>query len=307
MTNRPGVPEEARTLPQTEGGADNAHLKGIGLFLAAILLINASDVSAKLSIDIVTGFQMTFCQTIGFLLVCFIAARSVNAPRILKTPHWKLHLLRSVCILLSALAYFKGLEVLDLADIISIILLGPLLVTMLAAVVLKEQVGPRRWAACIVGFAGAMLIIRPGFDGLGTAALWPIACVSLYAIHVVATRHLSATDSTPTIILWSPLVGFVVLGAAVPFYWVWPDAETWMGLVAVAVFSGISNGLRIKSLSYAPASVLAPFGYAEIVGGTAAGLLIFGTFPDGLSWAGIAVIVSAGLYVWHRERLRAAA
>ena len=308
MSNRPGLPEEAMNRPQNlAAGTANPHLKGIVLILISLALINASDVAAKLSIDAVTVLQVAFIQSLGFFAIGFIVSRSLNARGILKSRHWRLHLLRSVCILLSSIFYFKGLETMDLADIISIILLGPLLVTMLAAVVLKEKAGPRRWAACLVGFGGALLIIRPGLDGVGIAALWPLACISLYSVHVIATRYLSATESTGTIILWSPIVGVVVLGAATPFYWVWPDLTTWIGLLAVAFFSSVSNAFRIRALGYAPASVLAPFSYAEIIGGTVAGLLVFGTFPDGWSWIGIAIIVGSGLYVWHRERLRAGA
>ena len=307
MSHSHGAPDRSTPAagPVT-GKPANPHLTGILLFLAAVALINSSDIAAKLSFGNIGVFQVALIQALGFLATGFVAARSLNAPRILKTSNWKLQILRSSCVFVSALFYYKGLEVLALADIIAIILLGPLAVTVLAAVILKEQVGPRRWAACFAGFAGAMLIIRPwlGTEGIGWNALWPIGCISLYAVHIIITRHLTATDSTSTIILWSPLVGVTVLTLAAPFYWVWPDALTWMGLIAVAVFSGASNGLRIRSLAYAPASVLAPFGYAEIVGGTIAGLLIFGTFPDGWSWAGIAVIIGAGLYVWHRERIK---
>jgi drug/metabolite transporter (DMT)-like permease len=311
MSDSHGAPD--RSSPAPEGSAPvkaaNPHLTGILLFLAAVVLINASDIAAKLSFGNISVLQVVLIQTLGFLATGFIAARSLNAPRILKTSSWKLQLLRSSCVFISALLYYKGLEVLALADIIAIILVGPLVVTVLAAVILKERVGPRRWAACFAGFAGAMLIIRPwlGSEGIGWNALWPIGCVSLYAVHIIITRHLTTTDSTSTIILWSPLVGATILTLAAPFYWVWPDATTWIGLIAVAVFSGASNGLRIRSLLYAPASVLAPFGYAEIVGGTIAGFLIFGTFPDSWSWSGIAVIICSGIYVWHRERIRGGA
>jgi drug/metabolite transporter (DMT)-like permease len=308
MSQGHGVPDRAADAPVVaEGKAPNPHLTGILLFLVAVVLINGSDIAAKLSFGAnVSVFQIALIQALGFLATGFIAARSLNARRILKTSNLRLQILRSSCVFVSALFYYKGLEALDLADIIAIILLGPLAVTVLAALILKERVGLRRWIACVIGFAGAMLIIRPwlGTDGIGWNALWPIGCVTLYAVHIIITRHLTATDSTSTIILWSPLVGVTVLSLAAPFYWTWPDTMTWIGLLAVAVFSGASNGLRIRSLLYAPASVLAPFGYAEIVGGTIAGFLIFGTFPDGWSWAGIAVIIGSGLYVWHRERVR---
>ena len=240
MSHSHGAPDRAAPAAgPSPGKAANPHLTGILLFLAAVVLINASDIAAKLSFGSISVYQVALIQALGFLATGFVAARSLNARRILKTSNWRLQILRSSCVFVSALFYYKGLEALALADIIAIILLGPLAVTALAAVILKEQVGPRRWAACFVGFAGSMLIIRPwlGTEGIGLSALWPVGCISLYAIHIIITRHLTKTDSTSTIILWSPLVGVTLLTAASPLYWVWPDATTWLGLIAVAVFS----------------------------------------------------------------------
>jgi drug/metabolite transporter (DMT)-like permease len=308
MSARQGLPPEAVDKPaDAAAGAANPHLTGILLMLAAIVLINLSDTSAKLTIDTVSVFQVALVQVLGLMACGFIAARSIHVPRVMATDSWRLLILRSACQFGSALCYYKGLQLLPLADTIAIILLGPLATTALAALVLKEDVGPRRWAACVAGLIGAMLIIRPGMGGIGWAALWPMGCVTLYAIYVILTRRLSATHRTSSLMVWGASVGTVVLLIASPWYWVWPDWQIWLGLAAVAVLSGSSNGLRIRALGYAPASLLAPFGYAEIVGGTAMGLIVFGTFPDGWSWAGIAVIVGAGLYVWHRERRRAAA
>ncbi|MDA0219616.1 MAG: DMT family transporter [Proteobacteria bacterium] len=306
MSARPGIPPEADNRPtDAAGSVANPHLAGILLMLAAIVLINLSDTSAKLAIDTVSVFQVALVQVLGLMACGLIAARSANLPRVMKTPDWRMLILRSACQFGAGLCYYKGLQLLPLADVIAIILLGPLATTALAALVLKEQVGPRRWAACIAGLIGAMLIIRPGMGGIGWAALWPMGCVTLYSIYVIMTRSLTATNRTSTLMCWGASVGTVVLLLAAPFYWVWPEWQIWLGLAAVAVLSGASNGLRIRALGFAPASLLAPFGYAEIVGGTILGLIVFGTFPDGWSWAGIAVIVGAGLYVWHRERRKA--
>lgn len=306
MSARPGIPPEAANRPtDAAGSVANPHLAGILLMLAAIVLINLSDTSAKLAIDTVSVFQVALVQVLGLMACGLIAARSANLPRVMKTPDWRMLILRSACQFGAGLCYYKGLQLLPLADVIAIILLGPLATTALAALVLKEQVGPRRWAACIAGLIGAMLIIRPGMGGIGWAALWPMGCVTLYSIYVIMTRSLTATNRTSTLMCWGASVGTVVLLLAAPFYWVWPEWQIWLGLAAVAVLSGASNGLRIRALGFAPASLLAPFGYAEIVGGTILGLIVFGTFPDGWSWAGIAVIVGAGLYVWHRERRKA--
>ena len=104
--------------------------------------------------------------------------------------------------------------------------------------------------------------------------------------------------------VWAALATVTVLGVASPAYWVAPDWVGWVALGAIALFSGIANSARIQALAMAPASLLAPFGYTQIVTATIVGLIVFGDLPDGWSFAGIAVIVLSGLYVWHRERVR---
>ncbi len=199
--------------------------------------------------------------------------------------------------------FYRGLPHLKLADITGIMLL-PLVITALAALLLKEEVGRRRWAACVAGLIGALLIARPGMTGAHPDALWPFGTVVLFAFYTVLTRKVSADENAPSQMAWAALATVTVLSLASPTYWQTPDATGWIGLGAIACMSGVANSACIRALALAPASLPAPFGYTQIVIATLVGLIVFDDLPDAYSFSGIAIVVLSGLYVWHRERVR---
>lgn len=278
------------------------HVIGILLIVAALLLINCSDAVAKLVLTELPVFQLALIQAAAMVCAVPFLARTTSIASLIRTSRPGLQLLRSACQFGSALCFYYGLSLLPLPDVIAIIMIGPLMVTALAAIVLKEQVGLRRWGACALGFAGALIVIRPGLDGMGWPALWPIGAVGFFSVYAVITRLMSPHERTGTMMFWGAIVGLVVLAVSAPFYWVPPSPVVWLGLAGCGILSATSNGLTIRAYAHAPASVLAPFAYIEIVGGTILGYLIWQYFPDPLTWLGMAVIVGSGLYVWHRER-----
>ena len=202
----------------------------------------------------------------------------------------------------SALSFFTGLKYLPLAEIVAIIFIGPLLVTILAALILKEHVELRRWVACITGFVGAVIIVRPGFGSIGWTALYPITATSLYSVYVICTRVTAPTERHSTMMFYTCVASVVILSVSSPLYWVEPPFLGWVGLTTVAVLSATSAGLAIKAYSLAPASMLAPYAYVEIVTATLFGFLLFGDLPDPYTVVGAAVVVASGLYIFHRER-----
>lgn len=277
------------------------HLVGIVLMLLGLLLITSSDAVAKLMTEELPIFQIIFVQAIGLIVLAMIAARRANPVAIAKTPDPWLQLLRAGCQFMSGITFYEGLKVLAFADLVAILFIGPLVVTALAHVLLGERAGPRRWAACLVGFAGALVIVRPGGDGMGWAAIWPMLAVLFWSIYIIITRRISERNSTPSMMIWAALVSLVVLGVASPWYWQAPTDWQWIALATIALLSASSNGVTIRAFTLAPASLLAPFSYFEIVGATFYGYVIWGHFPDPWTWTGAAIIVAAGLYVYRRE------
>ncbi len=277
---------------------------GILFLIGSTLLISASDAIAKLMTASVPVMQIAFCQSLAILFSTPFLARDWRVTRWLPTRRPVLHAIRSVCQLVSALCFFTGLKYLPLAEMVAIIFIGPLLVTLLSAVILKEHVGPRRWIACLVGFAGAMVVVRPGLDGsLGWTAIFPLLSTTLYSVYVICTRLTAPHERHATLMFYACLASVAVLGVSARFYWVAPEPKGWVALISIAVISATSAGFGIRAYALAPASLLAPYTYVEIVSATILGYLLFSDLPDHFTVLGALVIVGSGLYVFHRERL----
>lgn len=279
------------------------HAAGIVLMLLSLLLINTSDALAKWTIQDLPIFQIMVFQAGGLLVMALLVSRQPNPLRLIRTadPGWQIA--RSACQFAMGYAFYSGLRVLQFADLIAILFVGPLMITAMAHVFLGERAGWHRWAACAVGLVGGLIIVRPGSGLMGWGAIWPVLAVVIWSVYVVITRKISVRNSTANMMLWSSLVTLGVLAAMSPWYWQSPVGWQWAALVVIAVLSSGSNGLVIRAYSLAPASLLAPFIYTEIVGATFYGWVFWREFPDTWTWAGAIIIVLAGLYVARRESL----
>ncbi|MBV8166649.1 MAG: DMT family transporter, partial [Alphaproteobacteria bacterium] len=155
------------------------------------------------------------------------------------------------------------------------------------------------------GFAGVLIIVRPGGDSFQPASLLPMASSATWALGMIITRKMGLADQPLTTLLYTTLIGLVATG--VPALLVWqPIALTTALLMVVGgVLNLVAQYFQVRAFSLGPASLLAPFSYSSIVISTAIGVLWFGTFPDNWTWVGTAIVIASGLYVWHRERVRA--
>jgi drug/metabolite transporter (DMT)-like permease len=298
--------EAAREYARPEKPGRHPHVLGILLVILGLLLVNTSDAIGKWVIEDLPIYQIILFQACGLLFLGAVAAREANPAVLVRTadPWWQVA--RSLCQLMSGLTFYAGLQVLPFADLVAILFVGPLVVTGLAHVFLGEHVGPRRWAACTVGLAGGLVIVRPGTDVMGWAAIWPVLAVTFWSIYIIITRRISPRNSTGNMMIWAALAPILFTVLAAPWYWEAPESWQWAGLIAIALLSATSNGVTIRAYGIAPASLLAPFTYLEIVGATFFGWLFWQEFPDLWTWTGAAIIVAAGLYVLRREAAAAA-
>ena len=210
--------------------------------------------------------------------------------------------LRSLFLFGATCTNFAALQYLQLAETSSIAFSAPLMVAVLAIPLLGERVGPRRWAAIFIGFFGVLIVIRPGFGLVHWAAglsLLSALCVSLYQI---TTRKLAGVDRAVTTQFYSALIGAVAITPLVPFFWETPDLAGIILMVCLGALGGFGHWMLILAHRLAPAPILAPFSYIQLVPMVLLGYLVFDDLPDFWTVFGAAVVLSSGLYLLYRER-----
>ena len=235
-----------------------------------------------------------------FALILVLFPRRI--PTLLNSQDKGLQIARSILVLMATACMFVALGFMPLADAVAITFAGPLLIVAMSALFLRETVGPRRWAAVIVGFIGVLVIIRPGAGVFQWAALLPVAVAFFYALYQILTRHLSHRSDPLSMLFYTALVGAVAMSFIVPFDWQTPTAAQWLMLAAAGFLGGLGHYAIIKAYERSETALVAPFAYTEIIWATSLGFFIFGDFPDLFTFVGTAIIVASGVYVLHRER-----
>jgi drug/metabolite transporter (DMT)-like permease len=209
------------------------------------------------------------------------------------------------CFLIAATAFFFwGLKFLPVADTLAIFFVQPLIVTLLSPVMLGEHVGIRRWVAVLIGFAGTLTIIRPGFQELNPGVFLALASGASLAIYLVLTRRIAGSAPAMVTTFYTSLCGAIIMSAVVPFLWEPPSLSQWGFLVLLSLIANGGHYLIIRSYDHAEASLLAPLAYTEMVMATIAGWYVFGDFPDLWTFAGVGILIACAIYISWRERVR---
>ena len=211
---------------------------------------------------------------------------------------------RSIFLFLSTILFFYAISVISLAETLTLAFVAPIIVTLLSALILKEKVGFRRWSAVIFGFIGVLIIIRPGFNEIQLATLAGLGTGISYAFYIIATRKLSSIDSPLLTLIFTGLLGAIIISIIVPFVWIFPTNNQWIFMIGLAAFGTLGHLLLILSLKFAEASKLAPLAYFEIVNNIIIGYYFFGDFPNKWIWLGLVIIVSSGIYISIRENIK---
>lgn len=213
-------------------------------------------------------------------------------------------IMRAIMLAGSTAFNFLALRTLRLDQTTTIMFSSAFVTVALAGPILGEWVGPRRWAAVIVGFIGVLIVIRPGTSGFEPAMLYSIAAMFCYVGYLLLTRHLTTTDSPESMLLISAVVPALLLApAALPTAVMPPSLLVAGALLLTGVFGGIGHWMLIHAHRLAPTSSLAPFIYTQLVWMTAAGYAIFGQLPDRYTIIGAILIVGSALYILYRQRV----
>lgn len=292
-------------------------LQGVILMLAFCVIAPLLDVAAKLAAEngvpvgqvttarfvVQTGLMLPVVLAMGLSMRLSLRALAYTA-------------LRALFLLVSTFAFVSGIQVMPIADALAIVFVEPFILLILGSFLFGDQVGPRRIAACAVGFLGALFVIQPSLAAFGLVALWPLATAFLFAFYMLVTRAISAWMHPVTMQFHTSWTGLLLClpvmiladGSGIPSLDpVWPAGWNWLWLFGVGLWAAVSHMCMTYALKFAPSATLAPLHYSEIVTAVILGYLIFGDFPNALTWVGIAIIVSSGLYIIHRERRTARA
>jgi drug/metabolite transporter (DMT)-like permease len=227
----------------------------------------------------------------------------IRGRALVHTRHLRWHVVRGLMFCVMTGMNFWALQYLQLTVTASIFFTVPILIALMSAPLLGERMDKRRWAAILIGFAGVLVIVRPGSAAFHPAMLLSVVNAVLYAGFNLMTRKLAAYDPPETIQFLPAVVASVVLAPFALAVWQSPPgAFEWLLLCLMGVFGGIGHTLLAMAHRYAPASTLAPFLYQQILYMAAFGFLVFGSVPDVAVWIGAAIVISSGLYLFARER-----
>ena len=285
--------------------AQRDRLTGIALMCGAVLLFACSDASAKYLNGHMDTIQVVWARYMSAFVLALFMFNPIKRPQVMRTSRPWLQLGRSTLLLVSTALNFVALRYLQLDQAVAIIFCTPFIVAALGGPILGERIHWRRWTAIMVGFCGVLLVARPGAGGIHPAALLSVMGAFCYAIYSISTRILSRTDSNETTNFYSNLVGAVAISLAVPLFWTpQTDPKVIVLMCTMGLFSGMGHYLLIIGHRLAPASVLAPFIYTEIVWMIALGYWVFGDVPNHWTLAGVSVVIASGLYLLYRERVR---
>lgn len=300
-----------------------AALIGISFAIAGSAALSLNDLFIKHLSDAYALHQVILVRSlVGILFILGFAILTGPGVAQLKTGRPWAHLIRATIVMISNAAYFLGLAAMPIADAAAIGFVAPIFVTLISALVLREHVGPHRWAAVMVGLVGVVIMVRPEGEFHWAAVLILVSALC-YATAQNMTRHLRETESAVTINFYTQ-VAFIVISVGMGLWvgdghlsgsddaslaflfrpWFWPPMGDWLFFLGTGLSVAIGGMLMGHAYRTNPPALIAPFEYTAMPLAVIYGLVFFGTFPDLQGWIGITLIIGAGLYTLWRETLR---
>jgi drug/metabolite transporter (DMT)-like permease len=299
----------------------SSNLKGVSFLVLALFIISLQNIAVKWMGGDYSALEIVAFRSLVALPCTLLFYRLESKRGLPKTQQPKLEYLRGVFLFLSYTTFMMGLAALPLADVEAIRFSGPLMITFLSVVMLGEKVGPRRWLALIIGFAGVLLIVRPGSTTFDLGSIFILISVLFYALTVMTTRRLQANDSSATMAYYSSLVYLVAALVLVPLpilvgevpdahpsiaflirAWSMPTLFDWLIMSGLGLVWAGWMYFMSRAYSLAQASVIAPFEYVSLPINIMWGFVIWQEIPTWLTLAGAVLTLFSGIYVLYREQ-----
>ncbi len=279
---------------------------GIGILLTSLayFLFTGHDVTIKLLVETLPVWQILFMRSLTILVACFAVGRGDLVRRLVHSPIQKPMAVRSLFLLTAWLSYYTAARTLPLAELTTLYFAAPVVATVLAALVLKEEVSWPRWLAVAVGFTGVVIASNPAGLSLSLPVYLALQAACLWATGTILLRKTAMAEKSIVQMSMSSLFFLVMTGIVVLFVWKTPTPGEAVLLMATGAIGGIAQFAFFEGMRRAPVSVLAPFEYTSLVWAFALGYLIWGDVPKVGVIVGAVLIVSAGLIIIVSERRR---
>ncbi len=288
-----GRPALTGGRPALTGG--RRALAGIGLAVAAVACFAALDTTTKVTTASVPLLMALWFRYAFQAVATTAVVLPLRGMAVWRTLHPKFQCLRGVLLLTSSLFAFASLKHMPVGEFTAIVMVSPLAITVLAATVLRERVSALRWLLVAGGFAGTLVVIRPGGEAFTWASLLPLGLVASNAWFQVLTSRLARTEDPVTMHLYTGWVGTAIASVMLPFVWTaLPAGWLWLALCFMGLAATVGHFMLILAYQRAPAATLTPFLYAQIAFAMLGGWLVFGHLPDAWSVAGMAAIAACG-------------
>lgn len=289
------APHAAKSEP-----ADIKLGRGVGHLLVSVFAFSIMNAFVKLAVVDYPFGQVVFLRSAVALFPVLLFLRLQGGVAVLLAGRRSTLGWLSALLVGSMLLSFWSYHLLPFADATMYSFVGPLFITALSAPMLGERVGWRCWLAVIIGFAGVVLIARPGSTIFGLGTVVALASALLFAVGMVLTRKSSGSQHPTAIVFYFTLLATLIGLAWLPFGWTAPDAMGWALMIGAGLFGAVGQYTQTQAFRLAPASVCGTVSYARIVMAIGLGYLIWGEYPTAIMLLGSAIIIASGLYlVWH--------
>lgn len=279
-------------------------LRGIILLVISVSLLGVVDGISKLLTETLSIGQIMLARYAMAVPVLLALTPPRTWPGLMSTSRPGLHFVRALAPPIISCAMILGVRNLPLADATAILFAGPFLVVILSNRLLGERVRLASWIGVVVGFAAVLIVARPGIGELSRFTVFPLIGAVFYALFQLLTRRLGAAGEDPNSMLaWVLAVGLAIGVPWAAMTWVEVGPVAWLLMAALGTIFGVAQALMARAFVYAPANVLTPFSYTQIITAAIFGMVVFGDVPDGMTLLGIAMIICAGAYITiHQSR-----
>ena len=277
-------------------------VRGITLVLLGYLAWSLMDLGVKLQAERFHTVQIACQNALIALLPCFASIAWSGTWSRIRTATPGLQAVRGILFALTGLGIFWGLGQLPIADVYALLFTIPLWVTALSVPMHKARVGWRRWTAVLVGFAGVMVMLRPGGEMLGIAAVVVLGAAFAETLALLTIRWVPPEESAEAMTIWPYLVIVLVLLPALPWLGRWPDAAELPLILVTGILAGMGSLLVTQAYRDAAAATVAPFQYSQMPYGILIGVVVFGDRPSPAMLLGALIVIASGLYILDRER-----